>query len=136
MTARVLVVDADPDLRETVADLLAGAGYQVETAENGAIALDLLARSTELPDLILLDMMMPVMDGWDFSEEKRKVSELADIPVIVFSAHADIAEAARAVHAVASLRKPLRLKTLLDAIASHLPRPIPSGGLGMVPVVH
>ncbi len=121
MNRRVLVVDDDPDLRETVADVLTRAGYRVATASNGAVALEMLKAGDALPDLILLDMMMPVMDGWAFSEEKRKLPELAGIPVIVFSAHADISDAASRVNAVSSLRKPLRAKPLLAAVASQVP---------------
>ena len=120
MKRRVLVVDDDPDLRDTLAEVLANAGYHVETAATGAIALDLLERAVALPYLILLDMMMPVMDGWAFSEAKRKVPALARIPVIVFSAHADLTDAANDVHAVSALKKPLGAKPLLDAIASRV----------------
>ena len=116
----VLIVDDDDDLRETVADLLVSAGYRVNTADNGQSALEWLDHALALPDLILLDLMMPVMDGWAFGEAKRRRPRLANIPVIVFSANADIADSVNAVGAVAILAKPLHARALLDEISRQL----------------
>jgi two-component system, chemotaxis family, chemotaxis protein CheY len=115
----VMVVDDDTDLRQAVADVLEAKGYRVETAENGAAALELLNDSDELPRVILLDMMMPVMDGWAFCAEKSRLPRIAGVPVIVFSAHADSHQVARDLHAVASLTKPLRAQQLVDMVAMH-----------------
>ncbi len=81
---RVLIVEDDVDIRETLAELLATAGYETAEAANGRDALDLARRAT--PDLIVLDLMMPVMDGWQFRSAQRRDPSLAPIPVIVISA--------------------------------------------------
>jgi two-component system, chemotaxis family, chemotaxis protein CheY len=116
----VMIVDDDADLRETVADVLDAHGYRVLTAENGAIALEILERSSELPALILLDMMMPVMDGWAFCKEKSERPRLAPIPIVVFSAHVDTQAAIASLGAVGSLAKPPRVQQLLEVVAGHV----------------
>ncbi|HVE84993.1 MAG TPA: response regulator [Myxococcales bacterium] len=115
MSATVLVVDDDSDLREAVADVLADAGYRVLTAEHGRAALDVL-RDGRAPDLILLDVMMPVMNGLDFAAQMRMDPRIASIPIIIFTAHADQARVAEAVRAAASLRKPLKVEDLLGVV--------------------
>jgi two-component system, chemotaxis family, chemotaxis protein CheY len=113
---RVLVVDDDPDLRSAVADALEDAGYRPLTAEHGRAALDLLQRSRDVPEVILLDVMMPVMDGFTFAAEMKKNPRWAAISLVLFTAHADHARVAEAVQAVASLRKPLKLNQLLAVV--------------------
>jgi CheY-like chemotaxis protein len=85
---RVLVVDDDPGIRRMVSLVLAGEGYDVRTAEDGRQALDLLA--SWHPAVILLDLMMPVMDGWTFLVAQQADPVLAPIPVIVMSASGDL----------------------------------------------
>jgi CheY-like chemotaxis protein len=83
---RVLLVDDQDDTRELVALVLVRAGYSVLQAANGRQALDLLvATGCELPSLILLDLQMPVMSGWEFLTIVRSYARLAVIPVIVVS---------------------------------------------------
>ena len=82
--ARVLVVEDEGDLRQPLAELLAGAGYEVDTAANGLDALR-SARSAP-PDVIVLDLMMPVMNGWEFLRARGADPRLAAIPVVVTSA--------------------------------------------------
>jgi CheY-like chemotaxis protein len=79
-----LLVDDDPAVRETLSNALGTAGWQVESAENGRVALDRMA--TCRPTLILLDLMMPVMDGFDFLVELHVNPEWREIPVIVLTA--------------------------------------------------
>jgi two-component system chemotaxis response regulator CheY len=110
---RVLVVDDDADTREAVGEVLRDDGYLVSQAPNGDVALCDLRAASELPDVILLDLMMPVMDGVAFRAEQLADPALADIPVAVFSAHARAEEAARALNADAYLEKPLELDELL-----------------------
>jgi CheY-like chemotaxis protein len=83
--ACILVVEDDHAIRESIAELLADEGYTVACAANGAEALDLLLADTR-PNLILLDLMMPVMDGWAFRSAQKKDPRLAGIPVLVLSA--------------------------------------------------
>lgn len=83
---RVLVVDDEPDLRELYAVNLAEAGHEVVTATNGAEGLGVLER--ERPDVVLVDLMMPVMDGYEFLRHLRKMPEHQRTPAIVVSAAA------------------------------------------------
>jgi CheY-like chemotaxis protein len=87
-------------------------GYQLSHASDGKAALELLATS-ELPDLILLDLMMPNMNGWDFRDAQLRDARLAKIPVVVLSATGD---RSRPIDAVLVLRKPVTLKELLSAV--------------------
>ena len=82
---KILLVDDDDDIREALEELLSDAGHSIMTAGNGRQALDLLA-TEPLPALILLDVMMPVMDGYEFLHEQRKDARIAAIPVVVLTA--------------------------------------------------
>lgn len=107
----VLLVEDDEAIRETLAEMLAEEGYRVSTAMHGAQALDHLTEGLR-PRLILLDLMMPVMDGWQLLRVLHASAELRGIPVIVVSAARDkIPEGARRY-----LPKPLDLDTLLAAV--------------------
>jgi CheY-like chemotaxis protein len=81
----ILIVDDDLDIREVLADALVEHGHTVLTASNGAEALTIMRRPP-LPSLILLDLMMPVMNGYRFLEESQKDPALAFIPVVVLTA--------------------------------------------------
>jgi CheY-like chemotaxis protein len=118
----ILVIDDDPDIRSSLCDILGEEGYRVAGARNGREALDYLKNQTR-PSLILLDMMMPEMDGWRFRREQQKLPELADIPVVVLSAHGNVRDAALALGAADYLRKPLRIDSLLE-IAERYCRPV------------
>lgn len=118
----VLVVDDDLAIRVSVAELLEEHGYRVELAANGVEALEKLrGDGAPRPSLILLDVMMPVMDGMSFRAEQERDDELRDIPVVVFSAYGDVAENAVKMHAIAHLQKPLRAGDLIATIerAAH-----------------
>lgn len=106
----VLVVDDDDDVRETIRDALEMSGYPVVTAENGKVALDKLA-AMKPPGLILLDLMMPVMDGLEFLAAGLASRVLEGIPVVVITAYDHLA--AKASDATAVVRKPLDLNVLL-----------------------
>ena len=95
----ILVVDDDPDVRDAIASVLGDEGYQVTSAGNGREALEQLRKRTR-PSLILLDMVMPDMDGWNFRMELKKQPELAAIPVVILSAHGNVRDAALALGAV------------------------------------
>jgi len=85
MTASILVVDDDADLRQTLQLLLNDSGYRVTAAANGRAALDQLLAGAR-PDLILLDLMMPEMNGWQFLERASADPRLASIPVVIMTA--------------------------------------------------
>jgi CheY-like chemotaxis protein len=82
---RLLLIDDDEDLRESMSDALQGAGYEVSLAANGQEALERLSTG-ELPHVILLDLLMPVMNGWQFCEQRKQDPRLAGIPIIAMSA--------------------------------------------------
>src|SRR5262245_56142664 len=86
MHCNVLIVEDDADLREMMAQILTMEGFDSATATNGREALEYLSHSSDIPQLILLDLMMPVMDGWEFQRQRRRDPVLADVPVVVLSA--------------------------------------------------
>ncbi len=107
----ILVVDDDVDIRDTLGDALEAAGYPVVTAENGRDALDRLA-SMGRPCLILLDLMMPVMDGFEFLALGLTSGAIVGVPIVVITAYDHLA--ARAADASAAvLRKPFDLEVLM-----------------------
>ena len=81
---RILLIDDDVDLRTSLAEALQEVGYRVTSAENGQLALTAL--QTETPDLILLDLLMPVMNGWQFCRAMKQDPKVAAVPVIAMSA--------------------------------------------------
>lgn len=108
---RVLVIEDDPNIREVLAVALADDGYAVSCASHGAEALALVDGGGPVPDLIVLDLRLPVMNGWEFRVAQRRHPRLADVPVIAVSA--DHSAQAAAIDADAYLSKPLRLEQLL-----------------------
>jgi two-component system, NtrC family, sensor kinase len=108
---RVLIIEDDSAIRTAVSELLEEEGFEVTTSEQGQAALFALRDGRPLPDLIILDLMMPVMDGWDFRVKQRTDPTLADIPVVAISA--DCSPKARAIHADAYLSKPFSAEELL-----------------------
>jgi two-component system, chemotaxis family, chemotaxis protein CheY len=114
----VLVVDDDRDIREVLTDALEAEGYRVVTAADGQEALDWL-RSGARPCIILLDLMMPKMDGIQFRTEVLNDAELACIPVVVLSADPSAIVAAKSLSFAGSLRKPVPLEALLAAVHAH-----------------
>jgi CheY-like chemotaxis protein len=104
----ILVVDDDEEIRETLADLLEHEGYCVVRAENGVQALEQLRRVH--PNCMLLDLMMPVMSGWEVIEELQRSGEIDATPFVVVSAMC-------APGAYECLQKPVDLDELLDTVA-------------------
>ena len=111
---RVLVVDDDDIIRGFVSEALEDEGYDIRTAANGRHALNVL-RDWK-PDLIVLDLMMPEMDGWTFRAEQRKLPDAADVPVVVLSAVRDVRAQAAALEAASVLGKPFELDELLRTV--------------------
>jgi CheY-like chemotaxis protein len=113
----VLVVDDENDIREAVSELLADEGYEVLGAGDGAEALKQLR--DHHPSVVLLDLMMPVMNGWEFRAAQKGDPDLSRIPVIVLSALGR----ASGVDAEGFIQKPFELDELLDAVRAYAPRP-------------
>jgi CheY-like chemotaxis protein len=111
--ATILIVEDDVDVREAYHDVLEQAGYDVVTAANGKLALDWLHHSERRPTMIVLDLMMPVMDGWQFRQEMRKDETLRGIPVVVVTAHREDP----GIDCYARLLKPVQLGDLLGMVA-------------------
>lgn len=110
---KILVVEDNDDVREMMAVTLELEGHQVRTATNGRDALEQLRRGDK-PCVILLDLMMPVMNGWEFRRELERDPALADVPVIVISAATG--ELVRNTRADAFIPKPIDMDQLLDVV--------------------
>lgn len=113
----ILVIEDDPDAREVLTWLLESAGYRAFAARGGAEALELLREVGA--DLIVLDLRMPDMDGWQFLEQKRADPALAPIPVVILTGDRRAAADAETLPAAACLRKPLDVDRLLPVIARY-----------------
>ena len=114
---RVLVIDDEPDIRATVSAMLETEGYDVDEAANGADALT--AIEARPPDLILLDMRMPVLDGWGFASELRRRGH--GTPIVVMTAARDAARWAAEIAAAAFVAKPFGLDDLITAVEQARP---------------
>jgi CheY-like chemotaxis protein len=122
---RVLVVDDDPVIRSTVAELLLDEGYEVDQAADGAEALATVGRSA--PDVIVLDLMMPVLDGWAFVERCRELPVARDVPIVVMSATHSLHESAERLHAMgvrAVVAKPFDVDALIAIVQRYAPLPV------------
>jgi len=117
-SAHVLVVDDDPKARHGMGQFLEAEGYSVRTAANGREALDCL-RQGPVPAVILLDLKMPVMDGWEFLQEQRADPALASIPVVVISATNPQQARAAALGAADYLQKPVLTEELAEKVQRH-----------------
>ena len=118
----VMIVEDDIDVRESLADVLEDSDYRPLGVANGKEALERLRATPGKPCLILLDIMMPVMDGWQFRAIQRSDPELAGIPVVVLTAHVDLKQA-DALGAAACLKKPVRLDALLATVERFCRKP-------------
>src|SRR5579862_2424387 len=114
---QILVVEDDEDAREAMVSLLQMKGYRAVPAGNGREALDYLDRAVT-PDLIILDLWMPVMDGWQFRTEQIKNPRLAEIPVIVVTALSDQVD----VDANEVIIKPVDVNRLLTTVGHYCRR--------------
>jgi CheY-like chemotaxis protein len=121
---QILVVDDDPDILEALSEILEAEGYEVDRARHGREALARIEQRR--PDLILLDLMMPVMDGWEFSQVLRQRSDWDDIPVVVLSADRQAGAKARVVGARGFLAKPFELTELLRVVGDTVPASPPA----------
>jgi DNA-binding response OmpR family regulator len=118
--ATILIVEDDLDIREALSQILEDEGYAVLCASNGMEALTLLRADRPPPNLILLDLMMPVMNGWQFRTEQKADAALSRIPVVVISADGNVSDKASTIDAAGYLRKPIHIENLLDELQRHL----------------
>ena len=105
-TNRVMIVEDAIDMQALLYRLLTAHGFVVECAQNGLDALEKLRRSEVLPSVILLDIMMPIMDGFKFRDHQLRDARLAQVPVIVMTASANIASGAAVGEAQGFIKKP------------------------------
>lgn len=113
---RIFVIEDAVEIRVLLKRLLESEGYIVEGASNGQEALEILRAQRELPAVILLDLMMPVMDGYQFREEQKRDRKLASIPIVVMTADGHIDAKKLRVDAIEALKKPLNASTLIDTV--------------------
>lgn len=122
----ILVVDDDIDIREAMVFVLEDAGYRVSAAENGARALDRLHGGTA-PSLILLDLMMPIMDGWQFLTEVAREPRLAAIPIVAITGVGASVLRTMSLGTDAILEKPVNLDLLLATVQRYCEASPPPG---------
>lgn len=116
----VLIIEDDTEIREALSDILVSEGYAVQTANNGQEGLDYLKSQNEKPGIIILDLMMPIMDGWHFRDHQLQDPELAKIPVVVVTADGNASQKAKTMNATAGLKKPIDLDEFLETILKSI----------------
>ncbi|MEP6767916.1 MAG: response regulator [Acidobacteriota bacterium] len=115
---RLLLVEDDAELRQSLSDLLRDSGFDVAVAENGLVALTYLEDSPP-PCLVLLDLMMPVMNGWEFREAQSRNQKISEIPVVILTADGRAELKAETLGAAGYLRKPIEVERLLGMLAEY-----------------
>ncbi len=116
---RVLVIEDDEDIRDVVQIILEDAGYTVTVAPDGAAALAVLGQAVVLPNLILLDVRMPLLDGSQFRQLQQAHPAWRAIPVVVLSTHTEAHAIAQALGLAAVLPKPFTIPALLDTVQRY-----------------
>jgi len=119
---RILVVDDDTEIRETLIEVLEDAGYTAVGAADGLEALAQLRAPQDRWCVVLLDLMMPNMDGRTFRTEQLQDPALSPIPVVIVSAMADVAETAEELQVAAHVTKPIPLERLVQLVDRFCPR--------------
>jgi CheY-like chemotaxis protein len=112
----ILVVEDDHDIRVSVRAVLEDEGFEVLTVTNGRMALDMLERISPVPCLIILDLMLPVMDGWHFAAHLREHPDLGHIPIVIMSAYESPPPPQGVVGFV---KKPIDTDKLLHLVSLH-----------------
>lgn len=121
--ATVLIVEDDADIRSSLAELFEVEGYTVATASNGQEGLDYLASTAKgFPDVVLLDLMMPVKDGFEFRRAQLENPKWAQVPVVVMSADANVRQKLEkaGLPISAYLKKPVNLDDMLSLVAQSI----------------
>lgn len=114
MKKSIIIIEDDHDIRHSLVDVFSDYGYQVFSAENGETGMRLVTSLEEDPGLIILDLMMPVMDGLTFLEELKKQTNKTNLPVVLFSADGTLSKKAREAGAYDFVNKPIELPQLLE----------------------
>ena len=117
----LLLVEDDADVRSTIIEVLERKGGRVAAAANGLEALEYLHHAKVMPRLILLDLMMPLMDGRQFRLEQQQVPRWLEVPVILMTAHGNFSEDVAAMGLAGGLRKPFQLAELFALVAPYKP---------------
>jgi CheY-like chemotaxis protein len=124
---KIMIIDDDEAIRESIADVLEMEQYQVIQAQNGKDALLILTglQQDDLPGMIILDMMMPIMDGYMFIEEvsKNHQETIGKIPIILASANANFTSLKEVNHPVVRVKKPFDLKQILEVAEKFCGKP-------------
>lgn len=119
MSKNILLVEDDQYIRELIEEFLVDEGMKVHGAENGQVALDYLREQSDLPELILLDLMMPVKDGAAFRQEQLADPRLACIPTVIMTADGNAETRRTELKAHAFIRKPLDIEGLLALVTEN-----------------
>lgn len=120
MTKQILVVDDDPDILDAIGWMLEDAGYQVQTSDRGDSAENLHGDDADLPDLIILDVLLSGKDGRAICKLLKSRRDTQDIPIVMVSAHPSAVGSSRAVGADDFVAKPFDIDVLLAAVERHL----------------
>jgi two-component system response regulator MprA len=119
MNRFVCVIDDDADIREALYDVLTFEGYEVQVASDGAEALERLRTEEESCGLILLDLMMPRMNGWEFRRKQVEDPSLESIPVVLLTGAGGCEKVASDLKVAAAIEKPVELDALLEVVARY-----------------
>ncbi len=117
---RLLIIDDALEMHSMLRTLLSEEGYVVHCVSNGQAALRYLRSVEELPGLIFLDLMMPIMDGYEFREAQLSDPRLANTPVVIITADGHIESKKNKIQAVDSIRKPIDVDVMLQVVARYL----------------
>lgn len=115
----ILVVEDDKSIRTLLSELLTSEGYKTTVASNGEEAIHYLRRHPSNVKLVLLDLMMPIKDGFQVSEEMQRDPLLSKISIIIMSAAAQLAQAEKKIASKAAISKPIQIDTLMQAIQTY-----------------
>jgi two-component system, chemotaxis family, chemotaxis protein CheY len=119
---QVLVVEDDADIREALVEVFRDHGFDATGAWNGREGLDKIQGGGLRPCLIVLDLMMPIMNGAEFSESLHQIPEVARTPIVVISAHRDVDRTVQEIGAVAHLHKPIKIADLIAVAGEYCER--------------
>ncbi len=118
----IIIVEDDSDVREALEEVLIEEGYPTQGFGSGQEALETMNAMEQAPKLILLDLMMPKMNGWQFREAQKRYAKVRSIPTVILSADANVSQNLQALGAAGYLRKPIHIQTLLELVERFSPK--------------